>query len=227
MFEGVVFDPMDYQELILVFMLGLISGFFVEYVHHYFSVKRSKKEGFLPYMRKLYGSVSEIMEKTDAEELNRRYDRFINAKIKEKMRESAIKELAGKESIKFHELMSPAYPALLMFLSSYNSLIEVIRECKRFESTYVEMEKKGLIDTLKIHHGRLYSPLSFFHSSANYIAEETAEIVDNLVTAYELKEGQASETIFEDNVFEIIRKIATHNLFHFGSELQKQLRKRV
>jgi len=123
--------------------------------------------------------------------------------------------------------LRPAFSASLMFLSSYNSIVEVIRECKRFESVYTEMEKKGLIATLKVHHRRLYNHLSFFHGSASYIVEETTDIVDNLVTAYELKEGQAIKTIFEDNVFGILRRINTHNLFQSGSQLEKQLRKRV
>jgi len=106
---------MDYQELISGFVLGLISGFFVEYIRHHFSVKRSKKEGFLPYLRKLYGSVSEIMKKTDAKELSKRYDRLFNAKVKEKIRESAIMELTGEEHIEIPEYMRPAFSARLMF----------------------------------------------------------------------------------------------------------------
>lgn len=225
---GGVVEPMDYQELVLGLVLGSISGFlvgfFVEYLHHYFSGKRSKEEVFLPYLRKLHGSISEIMKNTEAEELGKRYDRLINARIEEKMRESAIRELGAKEHVEIPEYMKPAFSALLIFLSSYNSIVEVIRECKRFESVYTEMEEKGLIATLKVHHGRLYNRLSFFHGSASYIVEETSDIVDNLVKASELKEGQ---TIFEDDIFGTLRRINTHNLFLYGSEVQQQLKKRV
>lgn len=222
---------MNYQELLLGFVLGVISGFLVgffgEYFHHRFSRKRSREEVFLPYLRKLHGSVSEIMRRTEAEELRERYDTLINARIEEKMRESVTTELTGKEPIEIPDYMRPVFSAWLGFVSSYNSIVLVIRECRNFESVYAEMEKKGLIATLKVRHGRLYSPLSFFHGSASYIVEETADIVDSLAAAYEMKEGEASKEIFEDNVFGILRGINTHNLFLYGSELQKQLEKRI
>lgn len=220
---------MNHQELMLVLTLisGFVVGFFVEYVHNHFSEKRSRKEEFLPYLLKLYRSVSRIMDNTDAQELSRNYERLMNATIEKKMRESAIRELTGKEEIKLYEWMRPTSYVWITFLFSYNSLIEVIRECNRFETVYMKMEKEGLMHALKLHHGRLYNRLSFFHSSASYIVKETNEIVGNLVKSNELKKEQGIEAIFEDEIFGILLGLSTGNLFRFGSQLEKQLRKQI
>lgn len=219
---------MEYQDLLLFLsglISGLITGFCVEYFHHYLSVKRSKKEEFLPYLRRLYGNVSKIMDKTVADGLNALYEKLINVAVLEELRLLRIGKLTGNESIK--ELLTPVFPALPMFLFSYTSLIGVVRECKRFESTYIEMEKRGLIETLEVHDRRLYRSLSSFHDSASYIVEETSEIMDKLETTYESKKEKTFEKIFEVDVFQTLLKISTHDLFRFGSRLQKQLRKLV
>ncbi len=219
----------NYPELILTFISGLIIGIFLEFIRHSLSVRRSKREGLLPYLRQLYGSISRIMEKTDADKLNSRYERLFNAQIEEKMRESAYKKLVGKDNAKLPFLRSPAFGPYMMFLLSYNSLVEVVRESKQFESVYMEMEKKGLITTLKVHHKRLYFPLISVHQYTSHIVEVTSGIVDDLVTSYELKDDQEKERMVEDEIFAVLQRLSvpTSNLFNFGSQLQKQLKKFV
>lgn len=210
-------------DLLLVIVAGIIGG----YIGHYLTVRRAKQEDFLPYLRQLHGIISRIMEKTDAEKLRDRQQQWMKAQIEQKMRENAYKDLMNDKNARLYGEISPSLVSLMMFMLSYNSLIEVIRQCARFETVFAEMEKKGLITALKVHHRRLYFPLIEVHSSARYITEETDSIRDKLLTSNEMKDRQNIDELVEGETYEKLQRLNTHNLFHFGSQLEDQLRKRI
>lgn len=184
----------------------------------------------MPYMRKLYGIVCRIMDRKDAEGLKAQHERLIEVTVKEKMREIAVKELTdGKNSLIPMSLWSPVFTTYTFFLFYLRQLIEVARECKEFESVYAEMDKKGLIQALNIRNKRLSGSLAMFHSSAEYVSEETSDIIENFKfdQTSEITAEKQFESMLQDDRLQKMLELATHNLFHYGAQLKKQLEKQV
>lgn len=214
----------DILELSATFVVGLGIGIITTYVGHWLSGKRLKKEQFSPYLRKLHGIISRIMTKTEAKQLNSRFHALQNAMIEEEMRKSAMEKLSIEPSNVF-ESFGSSFGAYFFFISSFDSLVETIRECKNFESVYSEIEKKGILSTLELRDKRLYTYLSWFHDSASYIVKKTKDIFDQLRTTNEAIDQSESGTMSQSQAFQRIRMINTHDLFHWGEWLEKRLRK--
>lgn len=222
----------DHLDLIISFVSGLFIGAVTTYLGHLWSMRRTKEEEFLPYLRKLYGIVSRIMDRTDAENFKTQYNRLIDAKVNEKMRELAIKELTEGQTSKIPMPIwwSPSLATYITFVMSFKHLIEVAKECRDFESVYAEMEIKGLIQALKLRNNRLSGYLNMFHSSAEYVSDETSDIIEKLEKIEQTSEAIAVKefkSIFQDDMLQRLLELTTHNLFHFGLELKKQLEKHV
>jgi hypothetical protein len=217
----------DFPDLVSI-VVGLIGGLIPAYIMHKLSVRQSRKERFIPYLQKLYGIVSRIMKNAEAEKLSDRYKSFVNAKIEGRMREIAIKDL-GKEQVNEPPYSSPEFVPYTFFVISYDKLIEIVRECRNFESVYSEMVSTGLLPALKVRDETLARFLSFFHDSTEYIVNETSGYFDKLMMTNETKTAQEFESRFQGEVFQRMLKlsISTRNLFNFGAELEKRLKKYV
>ncbi len=219
---------LNYAELIFTFFSGLIIGIILEFIRHSLSKKRKKEEDFLPHIRKLFGIVSKIMKKADAEKLNDRYQKLIETTIEEKKRQIALKDLQMKDS-EFRLEVGPLAFAQMRFWHSYEYMIDVVEECRRFEKEYSKMENKGLIQSFKIHHKRVSRNLVDFHVYASSIVKHSEELGDNIIRAYELEDDRGLETIRQEEPFELLRSLSVpvSQLFRFGSQLEKQLEKLV
>jgi hypothetical protein len=215
----------DY-EFLINFLIAVVSGIIGAYFGHLFSVRQVKKKDFIAPMRQLYGISCKIMEKTDAEKLDYLYNKLIQTTIEEKKREIALRDLHLKDS-KFRLELGPLAMAQINFWHSYSCLIDVVEECRHFEKEYSNLEKSGLIQSLKKHHKGLYSSLWDFESYSNTIVEHTKGLGDKIIRAYELENDHGLETILKEENFEVLQSlsIAISNLFRSGSQLQKQLEK--
>jgi DNA-binding Lrp family transcriptional regulator len=174
----------------------------------------------------MYGIVSRIMRKIDAEKLGEHYKMLLNARIEEEMRETAMKKLNIEPSNVF-ESFGTSFVAYSLFVSSFNDLIETIRECREFESAFSDMDQKGLLSTLRLRDERLHSDLYWFHESSRYIVEETKDIADKLRTTTEVNDQTKAGVMSQSQTFQRIMMLNTHNLFLPGKSLEKRLRKYV
>ncbi len=181
---------------------------------------------FLPKLRQLHGIVARIMDRSEATHLRNRYEKLIEVAIDQKMREDAYKKIMKEQNIKSPAL-SPVDAHYMFFMMSYNSLREVIIECRNFESVYAEMRKEGLVEALKVRQKRLHGDLSWFHNSAEYVVNETRDIVEGLEAKTNMGDEGKPETISQDDVLKRMLALSTHNLFNWGSQLEKQLRKHI
>jgi len=183
--------------------VGIVST----YLAHVWSVRRSEKKRFMPYLLRLYGIAFRTMEKGDATMLKSRY---------EKLR-------VGSNSRNGASYYTSEWVHVLPFAHSYNCLVDVIRECRDFEFEYAEMEKKGLIQALKLRKKKLHESMWSFHFAAEQIVRETNAIIDRLVKATEMRDISEFDSIFESDVLKKMLELSTRDLFRSASESKKQL----
>jgi len=219
---------LDYIELALTFIFGIITGIIVQYIRHSFSVKRSKNKRYLPYLTKMHSVVARIMKERRATELNRTCDRLFNIeKFKEKISKLTLKELWRKKLIQY--LNNPAWALSVDLVESYNSLITTIKECGSFEKIYAEMDKVGLISAIEVNDQNLYRYLSWFHRSTSSILKDTEDILESCVESEKFSYEQGAEKIVNSPHFKMMLKLylLTRDLFWYGSDLKKRLEKLV
>lgn len=217
----------DYIELIIAFISGLVVGVIPAYLGHLLSMRRTKKEEVLPYLTKLYGIVSNIMQRTDAEYVKLYYDEWIEAKINETIRERAIKDLTGEKNpqIPMHHWLPDTFGVSFSFFNSFKKLIEVAKECRDFESLYAEMGKKGLTHALGLRNSRLSGSLNMFHLSAEYVYQTTSGVIEKFENI-QSRPALVSDPAISD-ALKTLLGLATHNLFLNGADLKKQLEKTI
>jgi hypothetical protein len=217
---------------VITFFLGLIPSLLValviEYVKYYRSKIRSREESLLPYLRKLHGNISKILEQTDAKNLRNQYNDWRNTKITQKMVENATQQVMEEEKIEYAHIvdrtLSPASIKEVLFLHGYHSFEELVTECIKFEAVYEEMVTEGLLNVLKVKYSGLYQRMLSFHSCADNaikdVKQGTVKInkIKNMTDFHENYHDDGLDQLF-------MCDILVHNIFIFGTELEKELRK--
>lgn len=178
----------------------------------------------MPSLLQLYGIVCRITEKHDAQTIRSRYEDLMTTRTEDEIIERGFKEIMDKEDVRFpYYFFGYRLARFLPFVLSYNHMVEALRECRDFEANYAEMEKKGLIQALKLRKKKLHGSLWSFHFAANYIVKETKDIVDKLVTATEMENVSGFDSVFESDVLKKMLELSTRDVFRSASELKKQL----
>lgn len=200
--------------------MGLIPTF----IAYWLSVKRARKEQFSSYFLSLYGIVSKMITRVHAGNLNDRFKALMNARIEGEMRKSAMEKL-GIDPSSVVENAGPSFAADFLFLLSFGDVIETVKECRNYESVFSEMEKKGILPSLRLRDEKLHSYLFWVHNSAQTIVEQTKDIA--LETRTEKDDKKESEASIESQDFQNLMGLSTEYLFRYAKLLEKRLRKYV
>lgn len=215
---------------LIAFIIGLIPSFItigLVIVKYYLSKRRSREESVLPYLRKLYGNISKILEQRDAKDLRNQYYDWLNTKITQKMFDNSRQQVMEEEKINYpHNVdntLSPSSIKEVLFIHSYNAFEELVAECKNFEKIYEEMETEGLFNTLKVRYRRLYQRMYNFHlfveATMKDDKQETVKVgkIMNMTDFHNNYPNASLNQLLRWNS-------VVDNIFSYGSELEKELR---
>ena len=217
---------------VVTFFLGLIPSLvialIIEYAKYYRSKIRSREESLIPHLRKMHGNISKILEKTEAKNLDKKYDDLQTTKITQKMYENARQQVMVEEKINYpHNVdntLSPASMKEVLFLHSYRSLEEVFMECMKFEVVYEEMQTEGLLNTLEVKYKVLYRMMRSFHSCAKTAMNDVKQGIIKVGSVKDVTDFHINYK--NDHLRQLFMSdILVHNIFTFGSDLEKELRK--
>ena len=212
---------MDYLEPIITFALGLILGIILAYLTNYLSNKASREAPYQTYLRIFYYFVSSVNEKQDAKSLGRLYSQIDLEVMKAQLEEANLKTSLGSDRV---------FLATDVFFTSYGHFVEILRGAKQFEENYVEMEKNGFLQILKVKDANLQRNLLALHFEIKSLIEY-AQFLIPIDSLHTRDEGRTSNDPlgFGNATIEIIAHVAslTGSLFPYCHALEPQLRKYV
>ncbi len=176
----------------------------------------------------MHGNISRILERTDAKNLDNQYSDLQTTKITQKMYENARQQVMEEEKLNYapniDNTLSPASIKEMLFLHSYHSLEELFEECVKFEGVYEETQTEGLLNTVEVKYKVLCRMMRNFHSCA-----ETAvkDVKQGIIKVGSVKNMTDFHTNYHgDSLSKLLMSaILVNNIFTFGSELEKELRK--
>jgi hypothetical protein len=201
---------------VVSFILGLFSGIILAYYRYILSKKTARENFFQPYLNKLHNVVSEILKKRDAAFFEPRYRRFIE--IRDSISSQRLPIFGSKN---FKTVFLP----YVNFVDSYNHKVELIRQCKEFESIYYDIEKEG-ISVLRVRFKNLYKPLFNFHwQFSEPIVKSAKNIKHNFPTTDEMKTEDFNTLYNSADIEELLFVNVAGGLFSYAQKLEKEQRK--
>ncbi len=216
---------------VVTFLIGLsisIITLVFEFVKYFQSRIREKREPLIPFLRRMHGNVSKIIDLADSKNLRKKYEEVLSSKVAQKLVENASQQVMEAEKIDYSpnnvSSLSPAYFTELLFLNSYHSFEDLIKECIKFETVLGEMETEGLTNTLKVKDKGLYQRINNFHSVAEAAADNVKKGTIKIDSVKDITDFHINYQ--KDSLEQLfISNILVYNILNFGSDLEKALRR--
>jgi len=178
-------DPLS---VLIGFVVGVTPAIVAEMIQYRHQKRLSMVERLAPRLERMLGSIARLIKYgKDAKGL-----------------ESSCRQLESATKNKNEELVTLVMATFVDFC--YGSLLSMVDVSKEFETVYLELEKDGMLETMKAYDERLVNKLEWLHGCTQTFSEEKIVSTKDAIA---------------------VTHTLVHNTVHFAEDCEKPLRKFV